>query len=65
MLNEMIKTQLIIELLPQLKKLVDGLPQYGEICLRAKICNFKIGTTFTSIEIAQKTIKLKEENNHG
>jgi hypothetical protein len=60
MLNEFARKQLVNELLPQLNKLIEGLPQYGEICLRAKICDFKIGTTFTSIEVAQKTIKTKE-----
>ena len=60
MLNELVKKQLICELLPELKKLIDGLPQYGEICLRAKIFNFKIGTTYTSIEVSKKIIKTKE-----
>jgi len=61
MLNELARKQLINELLPKLEKLIENLPQYGEICLRAKICDFKIGTTFTSIEVAQKTTKNKGE----
>jgi len=65
MLNEFSRKQLLIELLPQIEKLIDGLPQYGEICFRAKIFDFKIGTIFTSIEIAQKAIKTKKENNHA
>jgi len=57
MLNELTRKQLLNELFPHLEKLIDGLPQYGKICLRAKIFDYKIGTTFTSIEVAKKTTK--------
>ena len=60
MLNELARKQLKEELLTYLEKLIEGLPQYGEICLRVKICDFKIGTIFTGIEIAQKATKVKE-----
>jgi hypothetical protein len=57
MINEDLRQQGLDVLLPLLEKLLDQLPQYGEISLRAKICDYKIGTTSVGIECSQKTPK--------
>jgi len=61
LLDKSIKQNVVEELLPELNNLVEHLPQYGEICLRVKICNFKVGTISTAKEISKRVQKSKEE----
>jgi len=60
MLDQKSKQMVIDELVPRLEKLVDQMPQYGEISLRVKICDYKVGTTNLGVEISQRTPKSKE-----
>jgi len=55
MLDKSTKQRKIIEaILPELEKLAESLPQYGEISLKAKICDYKVGTISLGTEISRK-----------
>ena len=41
-------------LTPELKKLAENAPPYGEIILRAKVADFQIGTISLGIETARR-----------
>ncbi|GHT62021.1 hypothetical protein FACS1894109_20810 [Spirochaetia bacterium] len=41
-------------LTPELKKLAENAPPYGELILRAKVANFQIGTISLGIETARR-----------
>ena len=60
MIDQKGKQIIIDELIPRLEKLVDQMPQYGEISLKVKVCDFKIGTTTLGVEISQRTPKSRE-----
>jgi hypothetical protein len=57
-MDKQIKEKIVEELLPHLEKLSEAVPQYGEIGIRAKICDYKIGTITVIIETSQKTTKI-------
>ena len=57
MIDKFNKQKIIQELLPELEKLVENLPQFGEISLRAKICDYKVGTISTAKEISKRIQK--------
>jgi len=57
MLDKSIKQKFFDVLLPELENLADNLPQYGEISLKAKICDYKVGTISLGKEIARKIPK--------
>lgn len=60
MLDQKSKQIVINELVPRLEKLVDQMPQYGEISLRVKVCDYKVGTTTLGVEISQRTKKTNQ-----
>ena len=60
MLEEKTKEKMIETILPFLKKIIDNSPQYGEISLRIKICDYKVGSTIFGIETSHKIEKTKE-----
>ena len=41
-------------LTPELKKLAENIPPYGEIILRARVADFQIGTISLGIETARR-----------
>ena len=60
MIDQLIKQKVLEELLPELENLADNLPQYGEISLRAKIYDYKVGTVTLGTEISKKIKKTTE-----
>ena len=60
MIDKSIKQKVIDELLSQLENLVDQLPQYGEISLKAKICDYQVGTVTLGTEISKRIKKTNE-----
>ena len=56
-MDDLTKQKILEDILPILQKTIELSPQYGEISIRAKICNFKVGTTVMGIEEARKTTK--------
>ena len=59
-MDKLLKEKIVEELLPHLEKLSEAAPQYGEIGIRAKICDYKIGTITVIIETSKKTPKTKQ-----
>ena len=57
MLIESEKNKLLENILPHLKKLIEMTPQFGEISLKVKICDYKAGSINLGIECSQKIIK--------
>jgi len=60
MLDKSIKQKVMERILPELEHLAENIPQYGEISLKAKICNFKVGTISLGTEISRKIEKTSE-----
>ena len=60
MLNEITKQNIIDMLTPKIRQLADNLPRHGEISLKAKICDYKVGTINIGVEISQKIPKTGE-----
>jgi len=60
MLDNFIKQKVLERILPELEHLADNIPQYGEISLKAKICDFKIGTISLGTEISRRIEKTME-----
>jgi len=63
MFNESEKNQLLENILPHLNKLINMTPQYGEICLKVKIYDYKAGTINLGIEYSQKILKTQKDAN--
>jgi len=60
MIDQSIKQKVMENILPQLEKLTENLPQYGEISLKVKICDYKVGTISLGTEISRKISKLEK-----
>jgi hypothetical protein len=61
MIDESFKERVIRDIFPEITRLAENTLEYGEISLRAKISDYKVGTISIGIETARKTPKDEEE----